>query len=189
MYLLGSQTGWSSEELVVRTRNSLNALVPAVRAALREIDPKMPVSEFRPLGEIVDQAVAPKRLITLLLGLFSLLALLLASVGIYGVISYSVTQRTAELGIRMALGATNADIMRLVIGRGMTPVAVGLGIGLLTSLFLTRALRSLLFGVSATDPFTFISYALVLVCVALFACWMPARMAAKLDPLQALRYE
>jgi predicted permease len=189
MYLLGAQVDWSSEELVVRTKNPLKSLAPAVRATLHEIDPKMPVNEFRSLDDIVDQAVSPKRLITLLLGFFSGLALLLASVGIYGVISYSVNQRTAEFGIRMALGATKTDILRMVIGGGMVPVWVGLGIGLLTSLFLTRGLRSLLFGVSATDPLTFVSYALVLAGVGLLACWVPARGAAKVDPMEALRCE
>jgi putative ABC transport system permease protein len=189
MYLLGAQKGWSSEELVVRTKSSLKALVPAVRALLREIDPRMPASDFRSLGQIVDQAVSPKRLITLLLGLFSVLALLLASVGIYGVIGYSVTQRTSEFGIRLALGATHRDIVGLVVRRGMVPVASGLVVGLLTAVFLTGFLRSLLFGISATDPLTFISYSLLLAAVALFACWIPARTAAKLDPMVALRHE
>ncbi len=189
MYLLGAQQGWSSEELVVRTKGSLKSLVPAVRAALREIDPKMPAGEFRSLEQIVDQAVSPKRLITLLLGLFSFFALLLAAIGIYGVISYSVTQRTSELGIRLALGATHSEILKLVIVRGMMPVALGMFLGLVSSLLLTRVLQSLLFGVSATDPMTFAAYSLLLATVGLVACWVPARSAAKLDPMVALRYE
>jgi putative ABC transport system permease protein len=137
----------------------------------------------------VEQAVSPKRLITFLLGLFSLLALVLASIGIYGVISYSVTQRTSELGIRLALGATGRDILKLVIRGGMKPVAVGLSTGLVISLLLTRLLQSLLFGVSASDPLTFALYTLLLASVSLVACWLPARRAANVDPMVALRYE
>jgi len=189
MYLLGAQEGWGSEQLVVRTKGTLASLVPAVRATLRQIDQAMPVDEFTPLGQIIDQAVSPKRLITILLGLFSLLALGLASVGIYGVIAYSVSQRTQELGIRLALGATTRDVLRLVMGEGMKPVLIGLVIGLISSFLLTRVMRSLLFGVTATDPLTFAANTLLLTAVALLACWLPARRATKLDPMEALRYE
>jgi putative ABC transport system permease protein len=149
----------------------------------------MPVDEFTSLGQIIDQAVSPKRLITILLGLFSLLALGLASVGIYGVITYSVSQRTQELGIRLALGATTRDVLRLVMGEGMKPVLIGLAIGLISSFLLTRVMRSLLFGVTATDPLTFAANTLLLTAVALLACWLPARRVTKLDPMEALRYE
>jgi putative ABC transport system permease protein len=189
MYLLGDQAGWSSEQLVVRTKGSLAALAPAVRAALRQIDQAMPVDEFTPLGQIIDQAVSPKRLVTILLGLFSLLALALASVGIYGVIAYSVSQRTQELGIRLALGASNHDVLKLVVGEGMRPVLAGLIIGLFSSFLLTRVMRSLLFGITATDPVTFGANTLLLTAVAFLACWLPARRATKLDPMEALRYE
>ena len=190
MYLLGAQRGWDVEEqLVVRTKATLASLVPAVRGTLREIDHAMPVDEFTSLGQIIDQAVSPKRLVTILLGLFSLLALALASVGIYGVIAYSVSQRTQELGIRLALGATTRDVLELVIGEGMKPVIIGLILGLFSSLLLTRVMRSLLFGISATDPWTFAANTLLLSAVALFACWLPARRATKLDPMEALRYE
>jgi predicted permease len=189
MYLLGAQIGWGSEELVVRTKTSLASVVPAVHAALRKMDPGMPLDGFRSLGEIVDQAVSPKRLIVMLLGLFSLLAITLSSVGIYGVISYAVSQRTQELGIRLALGASTRGILWLVIKEGMKPVALGLLIGLAAAACLTQAARSLLFGVSATDPLTFAANALLFVSVGLLACWLPARRAAQVNPLEALRCE
>ncbi len=190
MYLNFQQTGdWTALELVVRAKGTLASLVPAVRATLRDIDPKMDASGFRSLGQIVDQAVSPKRLITLLLGLFSILALILAAVGIYGVITYSVSQRTQELGIRLALGATGRDILKQVMSEGMKPVVLGLSIGLIASLLLTRVMQSLLFGVSATDPLTFGTNALFLATVALLACWLPARRAARVDPMIALRTE
>ena len=189
IYLLGAQLGWSSEELVVRTKGSLAGVVPAVRAVLHRMDPGMPLDGFRSLGEIVDQAVSPRRLIVTLLGLFSLLALMLAAVGIYGVISYAVSQRTPELGIRLALGASPGGILWLVIREGMKPVAFGLVIGLAAALALNRVAQSLLFGVSATDPLTFAANALLFLGVGLLACWLPARRAAKVDPMVALRHE
>jgi putative ABC transport system permease protein len=173
----------------VRTKGSLTAVVPAVRAVLHRMDPGMPLDGFRSLGEIVNQAVSPKRLIVTLLGLFSLLALILASVGIYGVISYAVSQRTPELGIRLALGASTRGILWLVIKQGMKPVALGLLIGLAAAMTLTRVAQSLLFGISATDPLTFAANALLFLGVGLLACWLPARRAAKVDPMVALRYE
>jgi predicted permease len=189
MYILGAQLGWSSEELVVRTKAPLSTVVPTVRATLHQFDPGMPLNGFRSLGEIVDQAVSPKRLILMLLGFFSLLALILASVGIYGVISYAVSQRTPELGIRLALGATTGGILWLVIKQGMKPVVLGLLIGLAAALALTRVAQSLLFGISATDPLTFTANALLFLCVGLLACWLPARRATRIDPMNALRHE
>jgi hypothetical protein len=191
MYLLGgqNQSGWSTEDLVVRTRASLGTLVPAVRAALRQFDPGMPTGEFRTLGEIIDRSVSPKRLITALMGSFSLLAMLLAAVGIYGVIACSVSQRMSELGIRLALGATARDIHHLVIREGMQPVLYGLGLGVITALMLTQVLRALLFGVAAADPFSFATAGMIVTLAGLLACWLPARRAAKVDPMVALRYE
>jgi len=191
MYLLGgqNQSGWSTEDLVVRTRASLGTLVPAVRAALRQLDPSMPTGEFRTLGEIIDRSVSPKRLISALMGSFSLLAMLLAAVGIYGVISCSVSQRTSELGIRLALGATAGDIHRLVIGEGMRPVLYGLGLGVITALTLTQVLRALLFGIHAADPLSFATAGMIVTLAGLLACWLPARRAAKVDPMEALRCE
>ncbi|HXP60837.1 MAG TPA: ABC transporter permease [Dongiaceae bacterium] len=189
VYLLGVQAGWSAQDLVVRTKGSLASLVPAVRAVLRQTDPAMPVDDFKPLGQIVEQAVAPKRLITILVGLFSLLALALASVGIYGVVAYSVSQRTGELGVRLALGATSRDIVGLVIRQGMKPVVLGLLLGVIGSWWLTRLMQSLLYGVGARDPLTFVANVLLLAAIGLLACWGPARRAARVDPLVALRDE
>jgi predicted permease len=189
MYLLGAQIGWGSEELVVRTKAPLSTVVPTVRAALHQFDSGMPLNGFRSLGGIVDQAVSPRRLILILLGSFSLLALVLASVGIYGVISYAVSQRTPELGIRLALGASTGGILWLVIKQGMKPVVLGLLIGLAAAVALTRVAQSLLYGISATDPLTFTANALLFFGVGLLACWLPARRAVNIDLMVALRHE
>ncbi len=184
IYLVGS-----GGELVFRTKESVATLAPAVRAALRQFEPGMIIGEFKPLTQIVDQVVSPKRLITLLAGLFSGLALALAAVGLYGVIAYSVSQRTQEIGIRLALGASKSAVLSLIMRAGMKLGLVGCGIGVLASAALTRVIQSLLFGVTPTDPTTFLASALLLLAVALLACWLPARRAARLDPMVALRHE
>jgi len=189
MYLPITQAGSNSVELVVRTKSTTESLAPSVRAALKNVDPNLPTTEYQTLGQLVDQAASPKRLVTLLLGGFSLLALVLAALGIYGVISYSVAQRTHEIGIRLALGARGADVLKQVIGQGMVPVLMGLAIGLIAAVALTRLMSGLLFGVGATDPATFAVIAVLLAGVALVACWVPARRAAKVDPMIALRCE
>jgi predicted permease len=180
---------WGSLDLVIRAKAPLDSLVPSVRAALRSVDPNLPSSDFKPLEQLVDQAVSPRRFVTALLGVFSLLALILASLGIYGVISYSVTQRTNEIGIRIALGAQTPAVLKLIIGQGVKLALIGLGIGLTAAFVLTRVLSSLLFGVGATDPLTFTGIAVLLTTVALLACYIPARRATKVDPMIALRYE
>lgn len=189
MYLLGSDIGWNSEELVVRTKQPITAIAPAIRAELRRMDAGMPIDHYKSLGDIVDHAISPRRLIVILLGLFSGLSLLLASVGVYGVISYAISQRTSELGIRLALGASPGGILRLVLIDGMKPVMFGLVLGLIGALVATRLAQSMLYGVSATDPVTFAINALLFVGVGFLACWVPARRASKLDPIIALRYE
>lgn len=181
--------GGGAVELVVRTPRPIESLVPGVRAAMKEFDPTLPSGEFVSLDEIVDQAVAPRRLITELLGSFSAFALLLASIGLYGVVSYSVGQRTREIGIRLAIGAQRGDVFRLVAAEGMTLAVIGLVLGLIGALLTTGMLKSLLFGVSSMDPFTFPIAAVILLGVTLLACLIPARLANKVDPMVALRYE
>ena len=180
---------WNAIEIVVRALRSPQSLVPDVRAALKAYDPTLPNSEFTTLEQIVDRSVAPRRLITNLLGAFSSLALFLASLGLYGVIAYSVSQRTRELGIRMAIGAQRSDVLRLVLREGLTTAGVGVGLGLIGALLTTRLLRGLLFGVSATNPFIFTINAIILMTVALAACLIPARRASRIDPMEALRHE
>ena len=144
---------------------------------------------MRTLASLVGDSIARQRFNTLLVGAFAVVALLLSAVGIYGVMSYSVAQRTHEVGIRTALGATAADILRLVFKQGMKLTVLGVAVGLLAAVVLTRLIRNLLFGVSVTDPLTFIALPLLLASVALLACYLPARRAAKVDPLVALRHE
>jgi putative ABC transport system permease protein len=180
---------WNAIDIVVRSSRSTESLVPDVRATIKAHDPTLPNSEFVTLEQVVDRAVAPRRLITNLLSAFSSLALLLASMGLYGVIAYSVGQRTKELGIRMAIGAQRGDVLRLVLQEGLTTAACGVVLGLIGALLTTRLLQGLLFGVSATNPLIFAINAAVLMAVALAACLIPARRAARIDPMEALRHE
>ena len=175
--------------LVARAKGKLESILGPVSSVLREMDPTMALPEVRPLSQIIDRAVSPRRLITFLLGLFSLLALLLASLGIYGVIAYSVSQRTQEIGIRLALGSSVATVLRLILGEGMKLALIGCGLGLLGSLALSRVLQALLFGVSPADPFTFIKSGILMSVVALTACWLPALRASRVDPMVALHHE
>jgi putative ABC transport system permease protein len=175
--------------LVVRTSGDPAAMAPAVRRAVQEIDPNQPVFNVNTMEQVLSDSVASQRLSMLLLSIFAAVAMTLAAVGIYGVMSYAVAQRTHEFGIRMALGAEGRDVLRMVVRQGMLLALAGVGAGLLGALALTRVMSSLLYGVSATDPLTFAGVPLVLACVALAACLIPARRATKVDPMVALRYE
>ncbi len=186
---LFKQVGTFDMTLLVRTAGDPRAFVAPAEATIHGLDPDLPVYAAQTMGEIVETSFAAQRFAGLLLGLFAGIALVLAAVGIYGVMAYSVGQRTQEMGIRMALGATRQDILRLVLGRGALLTGAGALLGLLACLGLTRFLASLLYGVTATDPATFLAVAFVLDAVALFACYVPARRATRVDPMIALRYE
>ena len=164
-------------------------IASAIRREVQAIDKDQPVSQIQTMDKTLSESIAPRRLSMVLFTLFAAVAMLLAGVGIYGVMSYAVTQRTHEIGIRMALGAEQRDVLRLVVGQGMVLAFVGIAIGLAGAFFLTRLMASLLFAVSATDPLTFVAVPLVLAGVALGACFVPARRAIKVDPMVALRYE
>jgi putative ABC transport system permease protein len=175
--------------LAVRTSGDPHSLIGAVRAAVRDIDPSLPLAQVRTMDEVIAAARSRPRFLTTLLGLFSFTALLLASVGLFGVISYSVTRRMTEFGIRMAMGAKASDVLGLVISQGLKLAGVGVLAGAIGALTLTRLIKGLLFGVSSFDPLTFCAMALLLGAVTVAACIIPARRATKVDPLIALRYE
>ena len=188
-YQQGSERFYTPRDLIVRTSVDPLSIVGAVRREIRAVDADQPVSNVRTMDEVLGKEIAPRRIAMTLLMTFAGLALLLASLGIYGVLSYFVAQSTPEIGVRLALGARQADVLRLVVGRGMRLALIGLVIGLVGALSLTRLMTSLLFGVSATDATTFAGVSGLLILVALLACYIPARRATKVDPLVALRYE
>ena len=189
MYLPMAQAPWPTMTLLVRSGVDPQPLVTAVRAKIAESDPDLPITGILSMDEVVSTSVAQPRIIMQFVGLFAGFALLLAAIGIYGVMAYSVTARKQEMGIRVALGARPADILRLVVGQGMRMTLIGVALGVLFSLGLTRLLASLLFGVQATDPLVFGAAALVLVTAAFVACYIPARRATRVDPIVVLRYE
>ncbi len=183
IYLVGG----GASELVLRTRVPQAAMIPLVRSALRQIDPQMAISGFRPLSRIIDEAVAPRRLICGLLGAFSITALALAAMGIYGVMAYSVSQRTKEFGIRLALGSSRRALLGLIFGQGLRLALLGCVMGIAGSLALMRTLQSLLFGVGPTDPVSLILSTALAAGVMLLASWLPAHRASTVDPISALR--
>ena len=184
-----TQAAWPVMSVVVRTTSSPTSFTPAIKKAMGEVEPDRPVSEFETLQNIVQDSLGSRRFPTLLLSAFALLALLLAAVGIIGVVSYSVAQRTREIGIRMALGACAADVLTLMVSGSMTWVAVGVGMGIAGSLGLTRLLGTLLYEVKPSNPMVLGTVSLLLAGIGLLASYIPARRAAKVDPMIALRYE
>jgi putative ABC transport system permease protein len=175
--------------VILKASGDPNQLIAAVRQQVKAIDPDQPIYSIRTMDEIRAESVASERLILTLLSIFACIALVLAIVGIYGVMSYSVTQRTHEIGIRMAIGAQPRDVFRMVIGQGMMLALIGVAIGLLLAFALTRLMTTMLFGVAPTDPATFAAIAVLLTVVALVACYVPGRRATKVDPVVSLRYE
>ncbi|HEX5410744.1 MAG TPA: ABC transporter permease [Terriglobia bacterium] len=173
--------------LVLRTGTNPGSLAGALRKAVQDVDKNQPVFAVETMDDVIATLLAPRRFRALLLGLFAMLALVLAAVGIFGVISYSVSQRTREIGIRVALGAERGDVLRAVLGQGLKLALIGVGVGIAGALALTRFLSSMLYGVKPTDPLTFIAVSLILIAVALAACYIPARRATKIDPMVALR--
>jgi putative ABC transport system permease protein len=182
----------TDEIFIVRTDGNSAGLASEVRHAVQQVDSQQPVTGFRSLDEILGDSIALPRFRTVLLGMFAGLAALLAAMGLYGVMSYTVMQQTQEIGIRLALGAQRGDILRLIIGRGMLLVGSGVALGIAGALALTHVLvsfASFLFGVKAYDPVTLVSVTMMFAIVAVLACWLPARRASRVDPLVALRYE
>jgi predicted permease len=190
MYLPYRQADFfEPRSMIIRTNFDPLSLAGTVRQTVWEIDKDQPVSDISSMEEIVSDSVARQRFSMLLLGIFAGLALVLAAVGIYGVMSYSVAQRTREIGIRMALGAQRSDVLKMTVGHGFRLVLTGVAIGLAAAFVLTRVMSTLLFGVSPTDPLTFITISIVLVSVAVLASYVPARRATRVDPMFALRYQ
>jgi putative ABC transport system permease protein len=191
VYVKTDQWLWADGTLwlVVRARGDVAALTSAIRQAIWSVDKDQPIVRVALMDKLLAATAAERRFVLILFEAFGLVALALAAIGIYGVLAGSVTERTQEIGIRLALGAQTSAILKLVLWQGMRLIVIGIGLGLLTAFALTRLLQGLLFGVSATDPLTFTVIAILQLIVALLACWIPARRAAKVDPMVALRAE
>ncbi len=176
-------------QFAARTKADPDAVTGSIRSAVHAVDPDLPVAKALPLTTLVDNSMVPMRFSMVLLGSFALLALFLAAIGLYGAISYSVTQSTHEIGIRMALGAQRSNVFRMVLGQGARIALAGMLAGFVMALGITRLISSFLYGVQPTDPLTFAAGALLLAVIVLLACYLPARRAARVDPMIALRYE
>ncbi len=189
LYHAHAQFNRSGMTVVMKSPLAQAELIAAAKAGVKTLDPTLPLTKTQTMESVLATATVRPRFGALLLALFAGLALLLALIGIYGNVAWAVGQRTPEIGLRMALGATPFALLRLVVGQGIKPVLIGLALGLVTAFALTRLMSGFLFGVSATDPATFIGITLSLFVVALLACWVPARRATKVDPMIALRFE
>jgi len=188
-YMPQSQVPFTQLIVVVKSSNDPHSLISSVNREVRSMDQELPVFSIKTMEEYISASVAAPRFNTTLLSIFAAVALVLTIIGLYGVMSYSVAQRTNEIGIRMALGAQTRDVLALIVKQGVMLVLIGLGLGMVGALALTRLLATLLFGVTAKDPMTFISIAALLSLVALLACFIPAWRATRVDPLEALRCE
>jgi putative ABC transport system permease protein len=189
LYMPLRQWPIGSMSIVVKTASAPASLTEAIRTQVYSVDPTVPVSNVRTLDEVVSRSISQPRFYMLLLGVFAVLALTLAAIGIFGVLSYAVSQRTREIGIRMALGAQGRTVVGLVVRQAMTLVAIGLAAGTIAARFLSQTLTKMLFGVGPTDPATFAAVAVLLAAVALLASYLPARRATRVDPIVALRAE
>jgi putative ABC transport system permease protein len=193
LYVPYNENGWimwsRDMYLVVRTPLEPAAIVPALRAQLESINRDIPLASVQTMDHLIEDSVVQEKFRTWLVGIFAGLALLLAAIGIYAVISYSVVQRTREIGVRMALGADRIAVLSMVLGQGMKLATAGLSIGVVAAFAITRVLRSLLYSTSTTDPLSYLATSAVLMAVVVLACYVPARRATKVDPITALRYE
>jgi ABC-type antimicrobial peptide transport system permease subunit len=188
-YLPLSQHYQNQSIVHLRASGEPERLITAIRREISNLDRSLPIYEVKTFTAYLNDALAPQRLATFLVSGFGVLAVILAAIGLYGALSYDVSQRTHEIGVRMALGAQPRDVLRLIIRKGMTLTFIGTAIGIGAALVMTRLIESLLYGVSATDPLTFVVIAALLVLVGLLACYTPARRAIQVDPLQSLRSE
>jgi putative ABC transport system permease protein len=189
MYYSVATVVWPTMDIVVRAAGEPLSMLPAVRQRVRELDPELPVSTVRSMDQWLSASAAQPRLNAVLVAVFASVALLIAAIGVYGVLSYSVAQRTREIGLRMAMGAQRGNVLRLVVREGMLVSLAGIGAGIAAAIAVSRVLASLLYGVPERDPATFAVVAAALAVVALAACAVPAWRASKVDPIVALRYE